>query len=179
MIYGRSDSTINRFGIRIGTSEIYRVVEELPEVQDSLAVDLRYLRRRSLMILFVVLQQGQVIDDALRERIKNRIRIKASARHVPDEAVQVADIPPATERKKDGSASPKTSSGVGRWHGRQSRCHAKSGQPCILFQVRKVAPVRIARVIRQVARASFHMKPPSDSRRDLRYLISSLSSAGL
>jgi acetoacetyl-CoA synthetase len=100
VIYGRSDSTINRFGIRMGTSEIYRVVEELPEVRDSLVVDLEYLGRPSLMLLFVVLQQGQVIDDALRERIKLQIRTKASARHVPDEVVQVVDIPRTLNGKK-------------------------------------------------------------------------------
>jgi acetoacetyl-CoA synthetase len=100
VIYGRSDSTINRFGIRMGTSEIYRVVEELPEVRDSLVVDLEYLGRPSLMILFVVLQQGQVIDGALRERINLQIRTKASARHVPDEVVQVAAIPRTLNGKK-------------------------------------------------------------------------------
>jgi acetoacetyl-CoA synthetase len=100
VIYDRSDSTINRFGIRMGTSEIYRVVEELPEVLDSLVVDLEYLGRPSLMVLFVVLQQGQVIDDALRERIKLQIRTKASARHVPDEVVQVVAIPRTLNGKK-------------------------------------------------------------------------------
>jgi acetoacetyl-CoA synthetase len=100
VIYGRSDSTINRFGIRMGTSEIYRVVEELPEMQDSLVVDLEYLGRPSLMILFVVPQQGQVIDDALRDRINAQIRTKASARHVPDDVVQVADIPRILNGKK-------------------------------------------------------------------------------
>ena len=100
VIYGRSDSTIIRFGIRMGTSEIYRVVEELPEVRDSLVIDLEYLGRPSLMVLFVVLQQGQVIDDAIRERIKLQIRTKASARHVPDEVVQVVDIPRTLSGKK-------------------------------------------------------------------------------
>jgi acetoacetyl-CoA synthetase len=76
------------------------VVEELPEVLDSLVVDLEYLGRPSLMVLFVVLQQGQVIDDALRERIKLQIRTKASARHVPDEVVQVVAIPRTLNGKK-------------------------------------------------------------------------------
>src|SRR5690606_13121947 len=66
VIYGRSDSTINRFGIRMGTAEIYRVVEELPEVRDSMVVDLEYLGRPSFMPLFVVLQPGLDLDEALK-----------------------------------------------------------------------------------------------------------------
>ena len=66
VIYGRSDSTINRFGIRMGTAEIYRVVEELPEIRDSLVVDLEFLGRPSFMPLFVVLKPGCVLDAALK-----------------------------------------------------------------------------------------------------------------
>ncbi|MDM0033591.1 acetoacetate--CoA ligase [Variovorax sp. J22P271] len=100
VIYGRSDSTINRFGIRMGTAEIYRVVEALPEVRDSLVVDLEYLGRPSFMPLFVVLQPGIMLDDALRQRICMEIRTKASARHVPDEVLQVEDIPRTLSGKK-------------------------------------------------------------------------------
>jgi len=100
VIYGRSDSTINRFGIRMGTAEIYRVVEELPEVRDSLLVDLEYLGRPSFMPLFVVLQTGATLDDALKERISTQIRTKASARHVPNEVVQVDEIPRTLSGKK-------------------------------------------------------------------------------
>ena len=100
VIYGRSDSTINRFGIRIGTAEIYRVVEELPEVRDSLVIDLEYLGRASFMPLFVVLQPGQALDQALVERIQQQIRSKASGRHVPDAVVQVSDIPRTLSGKK-------------------------------------------------------------------------------
>jgi len=100
VIYGRSDSTINRFGIRMGTAEIYRVVEALPEVRDSLVVDLEYLGRPSFMPLFVVLQAGATLDDALRERIRAQIRTKASARHVPDDVVQVDEIPRTLSGKK-------------------------------------------------------------------------------
>jgi len=100
VIYGRSDSTINRFGIRMGTAEIYRVVEELPEVRDSLVVDLEYLGRPSFMPLFVVLQPGAALDDALKERIGAQIRTKASARHVPNEVVQVEEIPRTLSGKK-------------------------------------------------------------------------------
>lgn len=100
VIYGRSDSTINRFGIRMGTADIYRVVEELLEVRDSLVVDLEYLGRPSFMPLFVVLQPGFVLDDALRERICAQIRTKASARHVPDEVVQISEVPRTLSGKK-------------------------------------------------------------------------------
>lgn len=100
VIYGRSDSTINRFGIRMGTAEIYRVVEELPEVRDSLVVDLEYLGRPSFMALFVVVQPGAVFDEALQDRIRAQIRSKASARHVPDEVVQVDEIPRTLTGKK-------------------------------------------------------------------------------
>ncbi|HMO46459.1 MAG TPA: acetoacetate--CoA ligase [Rubrivivax sp.] len=100
VIYGRSDSTINRFGIRMGTAEIYRVVEELPEVRDSLVVDLEYLGRPSFMPLFVVLAPGQVLDDALKARIAQQIRSKASARHVPNEIYAVDEIPRTLTGKK-------------------------------------------------------------------------------
>lgn len=100
VIYGRSDSTINRHGIRIGTAEIYRVVEELPEVLDSMVVDLEYLGRPSFLPLFVVLRPGAKLDDALVERIKQQIRTKASGRHVPDAVVQVAEIPRTLTGKK-------------------------------------------------------------------------------
>lgn len=100
VIFGRSDSTINRFGIRIGTAEIYRVVEEIAEVRDSLVVDLEYLGRPSFMPLFVQLMPGQVLDAALTKRILDQIRIKASARHVPNEVVSVADIPRTLSGKK-------------------------------------------------------------------------------
>lgn len=100
VIYGGSDSTINRFGIRIGTAEIYRVVEELPEVRDSLVIDLEYLGRPSFMPLFVVLQSGAELDAKLVDRIKQQIRTKASGRHVPDAVVQVSDIPRTLSGKK-------------------------------------------------------------------------------
>jgi acetoacetyl-CoA synthetase len=93
-------SVINRHGIRMGTAEIYRVVEELPEVRDSLVVDLEYLGRPSFMPLFVVLQPGAVLDDALRARIRDRIRQAASPRHVPDDIVEVPEIPRTLTGKK-------------------------------------------------------------------------------
>jgi acetoacetyl-CoA synthetase len=100
VIYGRSDTTINRHGIRMGTAEIYRVVEDLPEVIDSLVVDLEYLGRESYMPLFVVLRPGLQLDEALQQRIKNRIRTELSARHVPNEIFAVAEIPRTLTGKK-------------------------------------------------------------------------------
>ncbi|MDO8455437.1 MAG: acetoacetate--CoA ligase [Burkholderiaceae bacterium] len=100
IIYGRSDSTINRFGIRMGTAEIYRVVEELPEVRDSLVVDLEFLGRPSFMPLFVVLNPGYVLDATLKARIAQEIRTKASARHVPNEVFEITEIPRTLTGKK-------------------------------------------------------------------------------
>jgi len=99
-IYGRSDATINRHGLRMGTSEIYSAVEALPEVLDSLVVDLEYLGRDSYMPLFVVLRPGVALDDALRARINAAIRDALSPRFVPDAIVQVAEVPRTLSGKK-------------------------------------------------------------------------------
>ena len=100
IIYGRSDATINRHGVRMGTSELYRAVEALPEVLDSLVVDLEYLGRDSWMPLFVVLRDGHVLDDALARRIKSVVRAALSPRHVPNDVFQVAAIPRTLSGKK-------------------------------------------------------------------------------
>ncbi len=99
-IYGRSDATINRHGLRMGTSEIYSAVESLPEVLDSLVVDLEYLGRESYMPLFVVLREGLALDDALRARINAAIRTALSPRFVPDDILQVAEVPRTLSGKK-------------------------------------------------------------------------------
>jgi acetoacetyl-CoA synthetase len=100
IIYGRSDATINRHGVRMGTAELYRAVEALPEVLDSLVVDLEYLGRESWMPLFVVLRDGQSLDDALIRRIKAAVRAALSPRHVPNDVFQVAAIPRTLSGKK-------------------------------------------------------------------------------
>ena len=100
VIYGRSDATINRRGLRIGSSEIYRAVEELPEVMDSLVVDLEMLGRDSFMPLFVVMRDGHALDEAARGRILDAIRRAVSARYLPDEVVEVAEIPRTLSGKK-------------------------------------------------------------------------------
>ncbi|MCE1191975.1 MAG: acetoacetate--CoA ligase [Acidovorax sp.] len=100
IIYGRSDATINRHGLRMGTSEIYSAVESLPEVLDSLVVDLEYLGRDSYMPLFVVLRPGHALDEALRARINAAIRTALSPRFVPDDIFVVAEVPRTLSGKK-------------------------------------------------------------------------------
>jgi acetoacetyl-CoA synthetase len=123
VIYGRSDSTINRHGVRMGTSELYRVVEEFDEIADSLVIDLEYLGRESFLALFVVLREagsessgpgsrGPAPDPAaavagrtgvaigLRERIMVALRQRLSARHLPNEIFAVPEIPRTLSGKK-------------------------------------------------------------------------------
>ena len=100
IIYGRSDATINRHGIRMGTAELYRAVEALPEVLDSIVVDLEYLGRESYMPLFVVLREGLVLDAALTRRMKDGIKAALSARHVPNDIFQVNAVPRTLSGKK-------------------------------------------------------------------------------
>jgi acetoacetyl-CoA synthetase len=101
IIYGRSDSTINRHGLRMGTSEIYRVVEEFPAVLDSLAIDLEYLGRPSFLALFVVLRDGdEAVSPDLRSRLFAAIRTELSPRYVPDDVIVVQEVPRTLTGKK-------------------------------------------------------------------------------
>ena len=100
IIYGRSDATINRHGLRMGTSELYSAVEALPEVLDSMVVDLEYLGRESYMPLFVVLRDGLMLDAALHKRLVDAIKTALSPRFVPNEIFQVAEIPRTLSGKK-------------------------------------------------------------------------------
>jgi acetoacetyl-CoA synthetase len=93
VIYGRSDSTINRQGVRMGTSEIYRAVLAVPEVVDALVVDLPRPGTEGWMPLFVVLAEGARLDDALQGEIRRRIREDCSPRHVPNEIHLVKEVP--------------------------------------------------------------------------------------
>jgi acetoacetyl-CoA synthetase len=93
VIYGRSDSTINRGGIRMGTSEIYRAVLSLDEVVDALVVDVPRPGTEGWMPLFVVLREGTALDDAVIGAIRRRIREDCSPRHVPDEVVAIPEVP--------------------------------------------------------------------------------------
>ncbi|MBP9785449.1 MAG: acetoacetate--CoA ligase, partial [Giesbergeria sp.] len=100
VIYGRSDATINRHGLRMGTSEIYSAVEALSEVIDSLVVDLEYLGRESYMPLFVVLRPGHLLTEALRARINGAVRTALSPRFVPDDIFAVPEVPRTLSGKK-------------------------------------------------------------------------------
>ena len=100
IIYGRSDSTINRQGIRMGSSEIYRIVEGLPEVLDSLVIGVELPGGRYYMPLFVVLKEGVPLDDALKAKIKERLRRGISPHHVPDEIFAIPGVPRTLSGKK-------------------------------------------------------------------------------
>ena len=100
IIYGRSDSTLKRGGVRMGTSEFYRVVAEIPEVLDSLVVDLGGLGSEDALLLFVVLKDRAVLDDGLKRRINQVLRTELSPRHVPDEIWAVPQIPTTLNGKK-------------------------------------------------------------------------------
>jgi acetoacetyl-CoA synthetase len=96
VISGRSDATLNPGGVRIGTAEIYRQVEAIAEVVESLVIGQRVgsgSGRDVRVVLFVRLRDGVMLDDDLRERIRNRIRQGASPHHVPRVVLQVRDIP--------------------------------------------------------------------------------------
>ena len=96
VIYGRSDSTINRQGVRMGTAEIYQAVESLPEIVDSLIVDLEFLGCPSFMPLFVVVRGDVLLNDALKERIKHEV----SPRHVPADIYVIPVVPYTLTGKK-------------------------------------------------------------------------------
>ncbi len=100
VISGRSDATINRLGVRMGTSEIYRVVEQIPDVLDSVVLDLERPGGEAYMPLFVVLRPGATLDDALKTSIRQSIRTALSPRHVPDEIVQIDEVPKTISGKK-------------------------------------------------------------------------------
>jgi len=100
IVYGRSDATINRQGVRIGTSELYSAVEGVPEVADSLVVDLEYLGRESWMPLFVVLRDGAMLDDALKSKIGSAIRAALSPKYLPSEVFAIPEVPRTLSGKK-------------------------------------------------------------------------------
>jgi acetoacetyl-CoA synthetase len=100
VIYGRSDATINRKGLRLGSAEIYQAVEGLDTVLDSLVIDLEFLGRDSFMPLFVVPAAGVPFDDALKEQINQAIRAQVSARFTPNEIVEIKEVPRTLSGKK-------------------------------------------------------------------------------
>jgi acetoacetyl-CoA synthetase len=100
VISGRSDSTLNRFGVRIGTAEIYRVIESLEEVQDSLIVSVELPGARFFMPLFLVLAEGVELNDELQQRIAAQLSMECSPRHVPDEYYRIDEVPYTLTGKK-------------------------------------------------------------------------------
>ncbi|MDI9952711.1 MULTISPECIES: acetoacetate--CoA ligase [Rhodococcus] len=100
LMHGRSDSTLNRNGIRMGSADIYQVVEKLPEVAEALVVGVDLADGGYWMPLFVVLSEGAELDDALRQRIRAAIREQASPRHVPDDIIEAPGIPHTRTGKK-------------------------------------------------------------------------------
>jgi acetoacetyl-CoA synthetase len=99
VIYGRSDSTLNRGGVRMGTAEFYRVVEEHPEVADSLVIDTSAAGAEGRLLLYVVLAEGASLDDVSAE-LRQTIRRELSPRHVPDEIIAITEVPRTLNGKK-------------------------------------------------------------------------------
>jgi len=93
IVHGRSDATMNRYGVRMGSAEIYEVVDQLDEVQDALVVGVEEPDGGYWMPLFVVLTEGQTLTPELVDRVKGRIRANVSPRHVPDEVIAVPALP--------------------------------------------------------------------------------------
>jgi acetoacetyl-CoA synthetase len=100
IVHGRSDSTLNRNGVRMGSADIYRAVEQLPEIAEALVIGAEQPDGGYWMPLFVVLATGATLDDTLTERIRSVIRDEASPRHVPDDILAVPGIPHTRTGKK-------------------------------------------------------------------------------
>ena len=100
VIYGRSDSTLNRGGVRMGTSEFYRVVEEMDEVLDSLVVDTGAAGGEGRLMLFLVLRDDVILDDSFKARVARRMREQLSPRHTPDDILAIPEAPRTLNGKK-------------------------------------------------------------------------------
>ena len=99
-VLGRSDATLNRYGIRIGTAEIYRAIDSLDEIEDSIIVNLDLPGERFFMPLFVKLPEGTILDNTLKQKINHKLRTDYTLRHMPDEIYQVNEIPYTITDKK-------------------------------------------------------------------------------
>ncbi|MDH5397079.1 MAG: acetoacetate--CoA ligase [Cyclobacteriaceae bacterium] len=113
VIYGRSDSTLNRGGVRIGTSEIYSATDALEEIKDSLVVCIEKSNGDFYMPLFVVLNAGVTLNELLSKKINNAIRTTCSPRHVPDDIIAIAEVPYTISGKKVETPVKKILSGQG------------------------------------------------------------------
>lgn len=100
IIQGRSDATLNRKGVRIGTAEIYNILEEFPELKDSLIINIEKEDGTDFMPLFIVINEGQIFSEKLQQKINQTLREKCSPRHVPDQIILVPDIPYTLSGKK-------------------------------------------------------------------------------
>ena len=100
VIQGRSDATLNRKGIRIGTAEIYAILDQIPALQDSMVLNLEKATGGDIMPLFVVLGEGEILTEELKKMIQSELRMKGSPRHVPDVIWEVPDIPYTLSGKK-------------------------------------------------------------------------------
>ena len=100
VISGRSDATLNRFGVRIGTAEIYRAIESLPQIKDSLIVSLELPGARFYMPLFIVLQEGYELTDDLISETRRTLSQQCSPRHVPDKVYVIDEVPYTLTGKK-------------------------------------------------------------------------------
>jgi acetoacetyl-CoA synthetase len=100
LMLGRSDATLNRQGVRIGTAEVYRTLDKIEELKDSLIISVENKDGSDYMPLFVQLSEGNTLDEALIKKIKNALRTENSPRHVPDEIIEVPDIPYTISGKK-------------------------------------------------------------------------------
>lgn len=100
VILGRSDATLNRHGVRIGTAEIYRAVHQIPGIKDSLVVNLELSGGRHYMPLFVLMEEGELLTEELKSALRRRLRSDYSPRHVPDDIIAVEDIPYTISGKK-------------------------------------------------------------------------------
>lgn len=99
IIYGRSDATLNPGGVRIGTAEIYRILDNMDEVDDSVIIGQEF-KGDVRVILFVKLNEGIILTDTIKNEIKKKIQVQASPRHVPEKIIQVPDIPYTLNMKK-------------------------------------------------------------------------------
>jgi acetoacetyl-CoA synthetase len=100
VIFGRSDSTLNRGGVRIGTSEIYNAVESLEEIKDSVVVCVNNENEEEVMLLFVVLEENIQLDDVLRKKLNTQLRKMYSPRHVPNGVFPIQEVPYTISGKK-------------------------------------------------------------------------------
>jgi acetoacetyl-CoA synthetase len=100
VILGRSDATLNRHGVRIGTAEIYRAIDMITEIKDSLIVNLEQEGGKHFMPLFVLMNEGVELDESIKNKIKSTLKKEYTPRHVPDAIIEVKDLPYTISGKK-------------------------------------------------------------------------------